>query len=72
MAVFDVLLATNGSLRFRHDIAAREPPLTKTCELAPGLFLTGVKEDVGHAVLHVCKFRELEWDGEKTLYGFVR
>jgi hypothetical protein len=72
MAVFDVLLVSNGPLRFRGEISAREPPLTKTCQLTPQLCLSGVKEDVANAVLQLCKFRELEWDGEKALYAFVR
>src|SRR5688572_24486581 len=71
MPVNDVLLISSGPLRFRTEISAREPALTKTCQLAPGLYLSGIEKDLANAVLHVCKFRDLE-TGEAGLYAFVR
>jgi hypothetical protein len=72
MAVADVLLFARDCVRYRAALVEREPPLTKAIEVAPGIQLAGVKEDVARAVFHGCKFRELEPDGDVVMYGFVR
>ena len=72
MPVADVLLFCAAPLRFAFAAREAEPPLTKVLEVAPGLQLAGIKPDIASAVLHACKFRQLEPGGESVIYAFVR
>jgi hypothetical protein len=72
MPVVDVLLCSQAPLRYRAALTEREPPLSRRVALGPGLHLAGIDREIAHAVFHVCKFRELEVNGDVPLYGFVR
>lgn len=72
MPVFDVLLVPNGPVRHRHRLAIDQPPLTRQVDLGHGVMLASIRPDIGRAILLACKFRELEWPDEGTMYAFVR
>jgi hypothetical protein len=72
MTTADLLLIPAAPLQHATSTVEREPPLAKAIEISPGIYLGGVDTDVARAVMHVCKFRELEGGDDKAMYGFAR
>lgn len=72
MTTADVLFFSSAPLRSNKRLAESEPPLTKSLEVSPGLYLGPVDEDIASAVFHVCKFRDLAPDEKTPMYGFAR
>lgn len=72
MAVADVLLFADHPLKDAPALSKSEPPLSTQIEVAEGVHLAGIREDVAAAIVAETGFRRADRTGVNAVYALVR